>query len=422
MKTLKELRAERNDLIEKMAILVALGKDEKRALTEDENKAWGEHDVRIEAIDKEIKVLERQEVLNKQLLGNKPPKKSPEQKIAKRYDFFKAIRENFRGQLSGVELELSQEGEKEMRANNVVPMPHAFVIPSSVIRCGTQAELMQKRAEIGTGDTTPPIKTGAVDMLSIVRTPIVIDTIGGAGVTKYEGLTGNLKVPKMGQLVAAFVAEKSATATSGADLISDTLAPRRCGSFDYFTSELLSQTAMSIQAQILREFVDAIWRAVQVDVFDAVAAGATVISGSEITDAPAALTHALILSMESAIESGFPGMAYAMSNGQKALLKALVLDSGSGKFAWNDDNEVNGFQAVATAALLATNGGYTNTNFDVIFGNWRSAVVGSWGGIEVITDPYTASEKGEVKIAANGLFDTGVANALSFSALRNANL
>ena len=411
MKTINELRAERLKLIEKMSILIALGKAEKRSLTEDENKVWSGDNNRIKEIDAEIIVLERQEELNKQLLGTKPPIETPEKKVAKRYDFFKAIRENATNSLAGLELEMSQEGAKELREAGDAPTPGAFIIPASVFNVK-----VEKRAEVGTGDTTPPIKTGAVDLLSVVRTPILLDTLG---VTMYEGLNGNLKVPKMGQLVAAFVAEKSAVATSGADLISDTLAPRRCGSFDDFTKELLSQTSSSVQAQIMREFVDAIWRALQIDLLDAVALGATVISGSEITDVTAVLTHAKILSMESAIESGFPNMAYAMSNGQKALLKALVLDSGSGKFAFMD-NEVNGYAAYATASLLATNGGNTNQNFDVIFGNWASAVIGSWGGIEVITDPYSVADKGEIRVTANGLFDTGVANALSFSAIRNA--
>jgi len=420
MKTLLELRAEKNGLIEKMSILVALGKSEKRALTEDENKTWSDDNERIKAIDSEIIVLERQEELNKQLLGNKPPAQSPEKKLVKRFDFFKALMTRANNQpLTGAELEVSQEGEKEFKRSGVTAKPGAIVIPSCLIGKEAEERKLKKRAaaQIGTGDGSPPIPVLEVDFLSVVRTPILIDTLG---MTVWEGLTGNLPLPRMGMLNAAFVAEKSQADTSGLALAKDTLAPRRVSSSDRLTKELLSQTHPSIQATMFREFIDAIWRTVQVDAFDAAAADGTIHTSYEITDTVAATNNACILALEAAIENNFEGMAYCMSHANKALLKALSLDSGSGVFAFQN-NMVNGYPAYGTAALAATNGGSTNTAFDFIFGHWKNLVIGQWGGaVEFIVDPYAYADFGEIKVTGSGLFDTGVANALSFSVARNA--
>lgn len=419
MKTLLELRAERNGLIEKMSILVALGKTEKRALTEGENKAWSDDNDRIKVIDSEIVILERQEELNKQLLGSKPPAQSPEKKIVKRFDLFKAILTRANNQpLEGAELEVTQEGQREFARSGVTSKPGAIIIPSILIGADAKKNAEERAAaQVGTGDGSPPIPVLEVDFLSVVRTPILIDTLG---MTIFEGLTGNLPLPRMGMLNAAFVAEKSQGDTAGVALDKDTLAPRRVTSSERLTKELLSQTAPGIQATILREFIDAIWRAVQVDIFDAAAADGTIHTSYEITDTVAATDNACILALEAAIENNFEGMAYLMSHANKALLKALVLDSGSGKFAFQD-NMVNGYPAWGTAALAATNGGSTNTAFDFIFGHWKNAVIGSWGAaVELIVDPFSFADYGEIKVTGSGLFDTGVANALSFSVARNA--
>lgn len=418
MKTIKELLAERNGLIEKMSILIALGKTEERALTEDEQKDWTKDDERIQAIDSEVKILQRQEELNKQLLGKKPQVK-PEEKITKRFDLFKAIlcRAN-QMPLDGAEKELVQEGINEFKRHGIVPEPGAIVLPSYMVGNGEAQKLERAAAQVGTGDGSPPIPVLEVDFLSIVRTPILVDTLK---MTVWPGLTGNLPLPRMGQLSAAFVAEKSQGDTAGVALAKDTLAPRRVTSSERFTKELLSQTNPKIQADMLRDFIDAIWRAVQIDVFDRIAADGTIHTAYEITDTVAATDNACILALEAAIENNFPDMAYCMSHGNKGLLKALALDSGSGKFAF-EDNMVNGYPAYGTASLAATNGGETNTAFDFIFGNFKDAVIGQWGGVELIIDPFSYADYGEIKVTGSGLFDSGIKNALSFSIARNASI
>ena len=410
MKKLIDLREERNQAIEAMQGLIDSATKETRSMNETELKTWQDHDVRVKALESEIEILQRQEDLNKTFV-KKVAVETPEAKIAKRFDLFKAIREVGSRGLTGVEAEICQEGFEELKRSKVEAMPNSIVIPSKFINTDKRGI-----AYVATADGTPPIKTGASDILSIVRTPLVMDRLG---VTFYNDLTGNFKIPRMAQLTAAFVNEEAAVDTGGTALASDTLAPRRVGSGDIFTKELFSQTAPAIQNQILQEFVDAIYRAIQKDLFDAVAAGATAATGSyAITDTVAALTHAALLALEKTIENEYDGMAYACSHAQKAKLKALALGT-SIRFAWTD-NQIEGYPAYATAALAATNGGSTNTAYDVLFGYWKAAVVGTWGGVELIVDPYTYAENGAYKVTANGLADTGVANALHFSAIRNA--
>jgi hypothetical protein len=340
--------------------------------------------------------------------------RTPEEKLVERLDYFKAIREASVGHVPGAELEMHQEGVAEFERSNIVSVQNSIVFPSSMFTLKKRAY-----AEVDTTAGAGFIPTDVAAELNIVRTPNIMDKLG---VTVYDQLRGNLKLPNMAQLNAAFVAEKSAVDTSGATPGNATLAPRRVGSGDNFSKELFIQTSPTIQAGIMRDFMDAIWRAIQKDGFQAVAAGGTIITGYAITDTVAALDHDAILGLESGIETDYDGLAYLMSPKQRAKLKALVIGgAGSGRFAW-ENNEVNGYGAFASNSIAATNGGSTNTAYDVVFGLWRALVVGLWGGMELIVDPYGAAKTGEYIITANALADTAVANALSFSVIRNADI
>lgn len=411
MKRILDLKEERNLAVQNLDAITKKAENENRSINEAEIAEFDKFDKQIKDIDKQISVLERAEALKAEYAQKAQPKevKSPEEKLSKKFDLFKAVREKISGTLSGAEAEICQEGRRELRELGQAYDETGLQIPFSL--------LGGKRAEIGTSDGTPPIPVVDSPILSIVRTPLVMDKLG---VTVYPGLTGNFPLPRMAQLNAAFVNEKSAVATSGQAFAKNTLTPRRVGAYDFFTKELLSQTNPQIQATVWQDFIDAVWRAVQVDLFDNVAAGGTVVSGRTIATTAAILAWADILNMEKTIENDFDGMAYVMSHGQKALLKAKDKGSDTAKYVWGEDNMINGYNAYATAALSATNGGMTNTCFDVIFGYWKAAAVGMWGGVELLVNPYAADEKGEIKITVSGLFDSDVANPLSFAVIRNA--
>ncbi len=409
MKKLNDLKQERARLLEALNAMTELAETEKRSFTEEEQTQFDKDYAKVQEMDTEIEQLEKQLEIQKRMARNNV--KTPEQKLEENFDLFKAISTRANGgNLSGAEAEMHQEGVDEWTRSSggVKPKPGAIVLPSSDF---------SKRAEIGTTDGAPPIKTTGSDLLSVVPTPNIMNTLG---VTFYEGLTGNFPLPRMGQLTASFVGEKAPVGDAGTNLQKNTLTPRRIGATDAFTIELLSQTNPKVQQRIWQEFIDAIFRGVQIDLFDKIAAGAKILSGHEISAATlGAVTWQHILNLEAAIEEQFSGMAYVMSRAQKAKLKAQDKGTDTGKFVW-EGKEVNAFPAFATAALAASNGGQANANFDLIYGYFPGAAVGRWGGVEVIVDPYSSKNEGEIEITANGLFDTDIHNQEHFASLRNA--
>ena len=51
-----------------------------------------------------------------------------------------------------------------------------------------------------------------------------------------------------------------------------------------------------------------------------------------------------------------------------------------------------------------------------IVGVWSELLIGQWGGIDLLSDPFTQATNGLLRIVINGYFDVDVRHAASFSA------
>jgi len=85
-------------------------------------------------------------------------------------------------------------------------------------------------------------------------------------------------------------------------------------------------------------------------------------------------------------------------------LKTTVKDSGSGQFVLQD-GQINGYRAIVSNQVAAG---------DAYFGNFSDLLIGMWGGLDILVDPYTASTTGTVRIVAMQSVDVAVRNAVSF--------
>ncbi|MBT8496132.1 MAG: phage major capsid protein, partial [Deltaproteobacteria bacterium] len=52
---------------------------------------------------------------------------------------------------------------------------------------------------------------------------------------------------------------------------------------------------------------------------------------------------------------------------------------------------------------------------DYFFGNWRDLLIGMWGGLDLLVDPYTASNTGTVRIVGLQSMDIAVRHGQSFA-------
>ena len=133
-------------------------------------------------------------------------------------------------------------------------------------------------------------------------------------------------------------------------------------------------------------------------------------------------TWANILAFETDVaiaNADIGNLAYITNPKVRGLLKATPkVGSTFPIFMWeggNQPGQVNGYDAYATNQVSST---LTKTQTGLsamFFGNWADLIVGMWGGLDILVDPYSQSSIGAVKVVALQDLDIGIRHVGSFS-------
>ena len=373
MKNINELKQERASKIAQMSAIVDGVMAENRAKNETETSMWNNLDKEVNDLDETIRMAERQAELN------------------------------------------AKSGKAvEVRTESVKPLSIEFRdwLQSTVNGGGKDLKftgLGELRADpfLATTDTTIITKTVApkVDILTSPGEAFLRQL----GVTVYDGLQGNFVVPNMAEDVATFPGENTGAVSANMATSSITLAGRRLTHKQSISKETLNQTNPGVYNSILQNLLNGIWTAVVYDLFDTIdvdaASAATTFGGGT-------LDYGKIVQQEASLGGLMIGSAaYVTTPSVKAYLKKTAGLTNQAAI-WSE-NEVNGYPAFGVPQANASK---------VYFGDWSKAVVGSFQGIELIVDPYTAADKGLINLTVVGMFDTGCANPRAFNILTNASI
>ena len=238
-----------------------------------------------------------------------------------------------------------------------------------------------------------------------------------AGATMLTGLSGTVKIPKKTSASAGgWVTEGSATSESEMVTGSVTMAPKTVGAFTDISRLMMMQTSLDIEALVRQDLSDSI--ALAIDLGALAGSGSsgqpTGIKNTSGINAPtnfaaANPTFAEVVAMETAVaeDNALRGnLAYILPAGMYGALKTTTKDSGSGQFVVAPDGTMNGYRAIVSNQVTAG---------DLYFGNFADLLIGMFGGLDIIVDPYTASSAGTVRVVALQSVDVAVRHAVSFA-------
>lgn len=116
-------------------------------------------------------------------------------------------------------------------------------------------------------------------------------------------------------------------------------------------------------------------------------------------------------------------LAYVTNAKVRGKLKGTEKASSTGMFVWGDNSTpLNGYNAVVTNQVSSalTKGSSSGVCSAIFFGNWADLVIGMWGGLDLLVDPYTASTTGSVRVVAMQDIDIAVRHPESFAAMLDA--
>ena len=253
------------------------------------------------------------------------------------------------------------------------------------------------------------------DFIDVLRNA---SSVMQAGATMLGGLSGDVKIPKKtAAATAAWIAsEGGAAAESEMTVGQVTMTPKTLGAFTDVTRQLLIQSSLDVEALIRNDLTSAI--ALTIDKAGLEGAGTSgaptgILSTSAVNTVTAFAnpnpTFAEVVTLETAVaeDNALMGnLAYILPAGMYGALKTTEKAAGTAQFVIEPGGTMNGYRAIVSNQATAGN---------LYFGNFSDLLIGMFGGLDIVVDPYTASTTGTIRVVALQSVDVAVRHAVSFA-------
>ena len=434
IKTSAEMKIERHAVYEKAKAIMDKARDEKRALTPEEQTEYDKLDKQLDDMEADIKRVEKDErrALEMAVGVMQQRQAKREEKEVSGYSLFRAIRMKMQHvPLDGLEAEMDQEAREEARS--IGQSLTGIGVPSIVLRSWGNA--IHKRNMSATGQTSAAGDQGGMlvatenEGLIMALRPML--RLAQMGVRTIGGMVGNLDIVKGTSVATAWEGENDENAESNVSTSKISVSPKRLGAKSYISKQLLLQTSQGLQQSVIEDIFAAIAQAVEL----AALHGGGNITGLASTsgigsvvggDNGAAPTYAHLTELESKVELGnalMDSLYYLTNPKVKNKLKNTKIDSGSGLMVWpTNDNVLNGYPAFASNLVkdTLTKGTSSGVCSAIFFGNWSNMALYNWGGLDLVVDDVTRADYNEVKLVVNSFWDMAVKQPAAFAAMLDA--
>lgn len=430
---IKELEEKRGQVRKDSAAILAKATAEKRELNGEELAKVKE----LRESDNNIGDTLIEEHRQLALAANQQkPLTEGEQRTVNSFSVVRAMNALLNGRsLDGAEAEMHQEGVKAYRDANLTPNGN-FVIPQVVLSRGVYRGF-EKRDQTATGGSSGSeggvlVQTSVGSIIERLQAKLLV---GQMGAQRLGGLVGNIDFPVFGANDnATEKTEVSAAGESSPTWTKKTISPKRLPVFGEYSRQLLAQSSHEVEGFVRNDLAYQIAKRI-----DAMA-----INGSGSSNEPTGILntsgigsvvggtnglaptwdHIVDLETEVAVDDADIGaLGYMTTAGIRGKLKKTKTDTGSGIFVWpTGAREINGYNVGVSSQVPSTltKGSSSGNCHAIIFGNFADLLIGQWGGVEFMVNPYAKDTEGIVRINAWTFYDILVRRAQSFAAMKDA--
>jgi HK97 family phage major capsid protein len=345
------------------------------------------------------------------------------------YSLVRAIRAQMTGDWSDAGLEREASDEIAKRLSKTAG---GFFVPT---------EIQQKRA-MTSGDATfagDLIQTTVLgsSFIELLRHRLAVVQ---AGATYLGGLTGNIAIPRQtaaGTFYWVGATDNSViTAASNPTVDQVTMTPHVGGAYTDIGRSLILQSSVDVENMVRNDLAKII----------ALGIDAAALSGSGTPPVPkgiasqssvgsvvggtngAAPTWANIVGLETAVaaaDADLGSMAYIVNAKTRGYLKSTPkVATYSAAMMWDNsspDAPVNGYKTVVSNQVRSTLTKASGSGLsEIFFGNFADLIIGQWGTLDILVDPYTGGTAGTVRIIALQDVDVCVRHGESFARMADA--
>lgn len=362
----------REQLKKKAEDLISNAEKELRKLTHEENDELNSIKKEIADLDNEIKNIE-----NRNTKTNK---------VMAKFSLLKAIND------------VANNRQLDERAQEVVSNGIAEMRKAGQSFTGQIVLPMEMRSDIQATVATAGQENVAEDKLGILEPLRANLVLVNAGASYMTGLIGDVSIPVYSGSNVGWAGEVS-TASDGAGTFSEvTLSPKRLTAYIDVSKQFLIQDSNSAEEMLKRDIVAAISNKLEATILGSEAGSNTQPAGlfNGVVADSTAVTYKDIVNMEAELEDAnvMGNIKFIVSPSAKADLKTT--EKGNTDNFLMEGNELNGYPVMCTSAV---------TGKGVIMANWSDLVIGQWGGIDLVVDPYTQAANGKVRLVINAYFD-----------------
>ncbi|OGT26070.1 MAG: hypothetical protein A2Z17_06890 [Gammaproteobacteria bacterium RBG_16_66_13] len=432
---IEELKRERLAHLNKAREIVDNAEKENRDLTDEERESFNECNNQSDSIEARVK---REEELNRRhgVFASPGPKTGRpvptpfvgmSDKEIEGYSLMRAIRAAASGdwQEAGLELAASHSVEKIMGRN-----PRGFFVPMDWMRrqqplTPEQRDLLKGTAALG-GYAVGTDVLGASFIDRLVNKMVMAQ----AGVTYLTGLVGDVAIPRLATGVTSYWVAENNAPTEGTQAFEQvTLSPKANAAYIDISRKLLQQASLDVENMVRNDIARSI--ALALDKAILLGAGTNEPTGLKnttgLTDCSGtngeAISWAEIIQLETTVATAnadLGRLAYIANPTLRGSMKSTLITATYGdRMIWDQGSPatpVNGYPCHITAQIAANyTKGSGSALSHIFFGNWADIIVGSWGSLDVLVDPYSGGTAGTVRVIAFNDVDVAVRHPAGFA-------
>ena len=301
-----------------------------------------------------------------------------------------------------------------------------FMIPTEILK----RDLLVGTATAGGHTVQTDLNHGS--FIEVLRNAMILSKLGA---TFLPDLQGQVAIPRQtGGATAYWVAENGAPTESQQAFDQVPLQPKTVGGFTDISRKLLLQSSIDVEQFVQNDLAKVLGLAIENGAINGtgssnqptgvlnVAGIGSVAGGTN----GAAVTWQNIVDLEAAVATAnadVGNLGYLTNAKQRGKFKGITKTSPATSFIWDGgETPVNGYGCGISNIVPSnlTKGSSSGICSAILFGNWADLIIGMWGGLDLLVDPYTGSTAGTVRVVALQDVDIAVRHPESFAAMKDA--
>jgi HK97 family phage major capsid protein len=352
------------------------------------------------------------------------------EKEARSFSIVRAIRASVDNDWSkaGFEKEASEAVAKKLNKR-----AEGFYIPNDVMTTPLQRDLGKT---VGTGSNVIATELLTSEFIDLLRNRMMVNRMGAR---TLSGLIGDIAIPRQtGGALAYWLAEEASVNESDQTFDQIAMTPKTIGAMTQITRKLLLQSSIDVEAFVRSDLATIMALAIDNTCLNGTGTGQPkgILNYSGIGVVPIGtnggqITYNNIIALWASVANAnadLGALGWLTNSRVIANMKVTpkVASSTYPIFLLDNLPDRTGMTTLEGLACGMSNQvpfnltKGTGTNLSaLIFGNWNDLIIGQWGAIDVLVDPYTAGASGSIKIRLLQDLDIQIRHPQSFSVIND---